>query len=118
MELENRYDKYSDYVQEVIKYLIKDVDLHENYILTLDLIADNLEMYYSAKEDIMKTGFAIVNERNQTVKNPAVQVMNSTQQMLVKLLSSFPAAPLTKGRIMKLNAIDDLEIDTLDEFLK
>lgn len=117
MDLSNRYDKYTPYVQEVIKYLIKDVDLHENYILSLDLIADNLEMYFRSKNDILTNGFAIVNERNQTVKNPSVQVMNSTQQMLVKLLASFPSSPMSKGKLEKLNLMTDFEVDNLDEFL-
>lgn len=117
MELNNRYNKYSEYVQNTIQNLIKDVDLHENYILTLDLIADNLEMYYLAKEDILKNGFAIVNERNQTVKNPAVQVMNSTQQMIAKLLVSFPTSPMSKARLTKLSSAD-FEVDSaLEEFL-
>ncbi len=117
MELNTRYEKYSDYVQNTIQNLIKDVDLHENYILTLDLIADNLEMYFLAKQDILQNGFAIVNERNQTVKNPAVQIMNSTQQMIAKLLSSFPTSPMSKARLTKLNSLD-IEMDSaLDEFL-
>lgn len=117
MDLDNRYDNYSEYVRQIIKYLTKDVELHENYILTLDLIADNLDMYYKAKEDILKNGFAIVNERNQTVKNPAVQIMNSTQQMITKLLSSFPAAPMTKVKINKLNSLIINSESELEEFL-
>lgn len=119
MDLDKRYKNYSKYVQEVIQFLVKDLDLHDNYILTLDLIADNLELYYNAKEDVKKNGFTIRNERNQTVKNPAIQIINCSQQMLVKLLASFPASPMAKGRIARLNLIDEeFEVDTLDEFLK
>ena len=63
------------------------------------------------------SGFAIVNERNQTVKNPAVQIMNSTQQMITKLLSSFPAAPMTKVKINKLNSLMINSESELEEFL-
>lgn len=113
-----RYNKYDKRVQEAIKFLTKDLELHENYILSLDLLADNLELYYQARDDIQTSGFRVENDKGMIVKNPALQSYNNCQQTIIKLLSSFPTNPLTKAKIKKLNEADITEESPLDEFMK
>lgn len=112
-----RYKKYDKRVYEAVQYLTKDLELHENYILSLDLLADNLELYYQARDDIQDRGFSITKDNGQVVKNPALQSYNNCQQTIIKLLNSFPTNPLTKARIKKLNEDGTDDSCPLDEFV-
>lgn len=116
MKLE-KYKKYGDRVYEAIKDLTQDLELHPNYSLSLDILADNLELYYQAKDDIKMNGFRITKDNGMVVKNPALQSFNNCQQTIIKLINSFPTNPMSKAKIEKLNTTDEDYESVLNDFL-
>lgn len=114
----NKYKKYDSRVYDAMNTLVTDLELHDNYTLSLDLLADNLELYYQARDDIKKNGFRITNDKGMIVKNPALQSYNNCQQTIIKLINSFPTNPLSKAKIKKLSEVGPDDSCPLDEFMK
>ena len=116
-----RYKDFSPKVQEWMDSVIKTLknecgeDLPAAYIMQLDLLADNAEYYYQAKQCIRQNGILITGRQGDLVKNPAIAIVNNTQLFIAKLLSQFV---LTRNSKARLKEVITEEECALDEFIK
>lgn len=118
MITETTYQKYDKRVQEYMKNLTESMvqdlgNIPDSYRVSLDLIADTLEVYMKAKDDVMKNGFMVTDLKDRNAKNPSVTVMNNCQNYLHKLLSSFGWTLLSKQKIKHLDGLDKDYLDDL-----
>lgn len=117
MDLLARYKNYDKRTQEAIRLLVNELALSDSYLTSLDLLAINYDMMFDAIDDIKKNGYTIIPENGtKPVKNHACQTFNNTQQTILKIINSFPANPLSKAHIKKLNLKEE-EKSPLEEFL-
>jgi len=117
MNYKDRYKKYRPEVQEQMNNIIDNYEIEDGYLLTLDLLAINLDLMYTSIDSIKSEGFETTDYKKRVVKNHAVQQLNSSQQTIIKLLNNFPSSTMMKERIKKLSLIDDSGDSPLDEYL-
>lgn len=115
MNVKKVYKNYNPEVQEYMSNLIKCLeqdykDIPDSWRISLDLIADNYNLYLKAKKDIDENGLFRVDKLNRTFKNQAISVMNNAQQMLTKLLSNFALTPMSKSKMKQLDIETDDDI--------
>ncbi len=99
---------YADYSERVRKYMSiiisyleeKYGKLDEVYLITLDLIATNLDIVFNAQDSIKKDGFTIKDYKERTIKNYAIQNFNNAQAYLIKLINEFGLTPQAKRRLL------------------
>lgn len=117
----NYKDRYKDYrkeVQEQMNNIIDNYEIEDGYLLTLDLLAINLDLMYESIDSIKEHGFEKKDFKDRTVKNHAVQQLNSSQQTIIKLLNNFPSNTLAKEKIKKLSEAGyDTDDSVLDEYI-
>lgn len=115
-----RYNKYSnktqDWMNNLINSLKKEVgeEIPDSYFVSLDLIADAVELYFNAINEIKVNGLICHTPKGEKVKNPAIPVINSTQLFIHKMLSSFGLTMMSASKMKKQNLPAPNE---LDEFL-
>jgi len=118
MDYKKRYADYRAEVREQMNNIIDNYDIEDGFLLTLDLLAINLDMLYKSIDSIKKEGFEKLDFKERTVKNHAVQQFNSSQQTIIKLLSNFPSSTMMKEKIKKLSQSDGDDYNSpLDEYL-
>ena len=117
MNYKDRYKKYRPEVQEQMNNIIDNYDIEDGYLLTLDLLAINLDLMYTSIDSIKSEGFETTDYKQRVVKNHAIQQLNSSQQTVIKLLNNFPSSTMMKEKIKKLSSIDDSGESPLDEYI-
>lgn len=108
----NRYDNYDERVKEYMSILIKSLEreyrtIDDQWLISLDLIAQNYAAYLVGWDDLQKYGMYITDEKNRIQRNPALTIMNNSQAYLQKLLHSFALNPMAKSQIKKPDVIDE-----------
>lgn len=118
MNYKDRYKKYRPEVQEQMNIIIDNYEIEDGYLLTLDLIAINLDLMYESIDSIKQNGFEKKDFKDRMVKNHAVQQLNSSQQTIIKLLNNFPSNTLAKEKIKKMSeaGFDD-NTSVLDQYM-
>lgn len=97
--------KTQEYMQNVIDCLKQDYkEIPSSWRISLDLIADNYDLYLKAKEDLDKTGLQRETLRRGFYKNPNYQIMNQSQNMVINLLKQFKLTPMSKGKLKEYDA--------------
>ena len=108
--------KVQEYMQNVIDCLKQDYkDIPASWRVSLDLIADNVDIYLKAKEDIDNNGLLRKDTHGRTFKNQCFPLMTTAQDHIIKLLQSFALTPMSKSKMRNMD-IDDSE-SPLDEFM-
>lgn len=111
------FDKYDlpvkEYMENLVDCLQSDYKaIPASWLVSLELIADNYEIYLRARDDVKKGGTRIQNSRGTYVINPSFSVMNTAQNHITKLVSSFGLTPISKSKMKALdnsqNIYDDL----------
>lgn len=116
-------DIYKDYPEKVQKYMRNLVDslsrdykeIPMSWRVSLDLIADNYDIYLKAKKDIDINGIIIQGQRGNS-KNKALAVMNQAQTKIIQLMDSFALTPKSSAKIKKADKSDQFK-DELDELI-
>ena len=83
---------YKDYDERVIRYMefvIKQIEQDYNVVpaswrVSLDLIADNLMVYFKAKDDIKANGVIHYDDRGLAHKSPSCALLNVCNQNVIK----------------------------------
>ena len=117
MEAKKIYSKYDkqvqDYMQNVIDCLKQDYkNIPSSWRISLDLIADNYAIYLKAKNDVMENGLLRKDTQNRTFKNQSFSLMMATQNVIMRLLSSFGLSPMSKSKMKNMDT-DDFGIEDL-----
>lgn len=93
---DKRVSKYITSLLEVVKDDKGDID--NGYLLSLQLIADNYQMYLVSKDAIEKYGLIMQGQYGLT-KNPASTTMGQAQSALLQLIKSFGLSPEAQSKI-------------------
>jgi phage terminase small subunit len=115
-----RYMKYSRKTQEWMDNLLTTLskqcegNIPDSYFVTLDLIADSVELYFDALQRVKNDGIVIKGGRGDKVKHPAISVINNCQTFIQRMLS---ASGLTALSAAKLNKADLSQPNDLDDFI-
>ena len=120
MEAKKIYSKYDkqvqDYMQNVIDCLKQDYkNIPSSWRISLDLIADNYAIYRKAKNDVMENGLLRKDTQNRTFKNQSFSLMMATQNVIMRLLSSFGLSPMSKSKMKNMDTEDFGIEDLLNE---
>ena len=107
----NAKQRYKDYSKETQNYMQKIIDglgdqnneIPESWEVSIDMMADNYEVYYRAKTAVLTEGLIRKDNQNRTFKNQSYPLMINSQQNLVKLLMQFGLTPVSKTKIKKNN---------------
>lgn len=98
------FSKYSPEVQAMMEKVMATLtdeigdNLPSAYELDLSLLADSLELYTQARNEITTHGI-LVDSGKAKVKNPAVAVLNSTQLFISKLINQFGLTRMAKSKL-------------------
>ena len=107
--------KTQEYMQNVIDCLIQDYKtIPSAWRISLDLIADNYDMYLAAKKDLEDNGLVRKDPYDRVYKNQNFMVMNTCQNTIINLLKQFSLTPMSKSKIKKFDA-DNVTIEDLIE---
>lgn len=106
------YKEYSievqNYMWTVHSYLNKKFgSINDEWIMSLMMLADNLEMFVQCRKQIKETGLMITNRFNVLEKNPLIKVQNDAQIQIVKLLNEFALTPKSAEKIETKEEDDD-----------
>ena len=105
--------KVQEYMQNVIDCLKQDYkDIPTSWRVSLDLIADNVDIYLKAKEDIDNNGLLRKDSHGRTFKNQCFPLMTAAQNHIIKLLQSFALTPVSRAKIKNFDS-DDMEFEQL-----
>lgn len=108
---------YERYGEEVVKYmwsvhkflLNKFGYINDEWFLSLQMLADNLNMFFQCREQIATDGIFVENKFGNMDKHPLIKVQNDAQIQIVKLLNEFGLSPKSLGRLK----VEDNEDDEL-----
>lgn len=117
IDVKTVYKKYpkkvQEYMQNLIDCLTQDYKvIPTSWRISLDLIADNYDIYLKAKESIDKEGLIREDNQHRTFKNQNYNIMNSAQDKIIRLMSSFALTPMSKSKMKNLDTTalkDELE---------
>lgn len=106
---------YKDYSTEVQNYMWavhsylqkKFGTINDEWIMTLMMLADNLEMFIQCRKQIKETGLLITNRFGVLEKNSLIKVQNDAQIQIVKLLNEFALTPKSAEKIKEVEEYDD-----------
>ncbi|MCR8874881.1 P27 family phage terminase small subunit [Phocaeicola barnesiae] len=106
------YKDYSTEVQNymwaVHSYLQKKFNgINDEWVMSLMMLADNLEMFIQCRKQIKDTGLMITNRFNVLEKNPLIKVQNDAQIQIVKLLNEFALTPKSAEKIKEVEEEDN-----------
>ena len=104
------YDKQvQDYMTNVIDCLKEDYKtIPSSWRVALDLIADNYDIYLKSKALVSEQGLSSTDSKGRLTVNPSLKVMNTAQDKIQKLLSSFALTPLSRSKLKNLEQSGDL----------
>lgn len=117
---------YSDYNEKVQEYMQNVIDCLEqdygkipsSWRISLDLIADNYDVYLKAMDDVRKNGLIRTDNQNRTFKNQCFSIAAVAQTALTNLLKSFALTPMSKSKMKQFSADSIDEDDYLDNLIK
>lgn len=120
IKVEDIYKDYPDKVQEYMRNLVDSLShdyktIPMSWRVSLDLIADNYNMYLKAKADVDKNGIIIQGSRG-TTKNKAIGIMNEAQGKILQLMEAFALTPKSSAKIKKNDKAEQFK-DELDELI-
>lgn len=105
LDFYTRYNGYRIEIQEHIKYFINKLiekygELTDTYLISLDLLAMNLEIMYKSMDEIRNKGLANgVDQRYQGAKSAAMQAFFNSQNYVHKIISNFGFSPMSKSKM-------------------
>ena len=121
MDAKKKYKNYSERTQVWMQQLVDALEdggkpIQPAFMVSLDLLADAVEVYEAGMKSIREDGVMMKNDRGYKVKNPAITIVNNEQNYIVKMLPQYGLTKLAKARLAKIDDEDDGE-SPLDEFL-
>jgi phage terminase small subunit len=87
----------TEFVIEQLKQDYKQVPA--SWRISLDLIADDLDLYFALKDQLKVSGLYSTDGRGQTCKNPLLPQLDRVQGNIIHLISAFGATPMSKTKL-------------------
>jgi len=104
MDFKSRYSGYRDEIQEYMNYIVESLldkygEVYPHYIVSLDVLAMNLDIMFQAKETFKNEGFQHADHQGKQRKSGAVQAFNTAQQAAMKIMNQFGLNPMSASKI-------------------
>ena len=105
--------KTQEYMQNVIDCLKQEYkEIPSSWRISLDLIADNYDLYLKAKKDMDENGLVHRDNYGRIFKNQNFQILNTCQNTIVNLLKQFGATPMSKSKMKEFDS-DNISIEDI-----
>ena len=116
-----RYGTYSYKVQAYMKGIIEELEhdygsIPQSWLISLDMLADQLNIYYAASEDIIENGVSYINRDNRRCKSPSVTTMNNCVGTINTIIKNFALSPVGRSKIKLLESVDSDAV--VDNYVK
>ena len=103
-EILKRYQKYNEDIQGYMSYIVDSLfdkygEVYPHYLISMDVLAMNLDIMMDAKAIFDKEGFQHADGKNAQRKSGAVQAFNTSQQAALKIMNAFGLNPMSASRI-------------------
>lgn len=110
------YDKrIQDYMSLVIASLQEEYKVvPESYRISLDLLAEQLNIYFKALDAINKEGMQPLDSGRRTAKHNMIPVMQTAESKIVQLLTNFALQPFSRAKMRKLQQTTNVDDDDFD----
>lgn len=120
ISVEEMYASYSPEVRSYMKSVIDCLKKEYTHIpaawrISLDLIADNYELYLKAKKEIDTNGLITEDKLHRERKNQCLTIMTTTQNKIIQLLNNFMLTPLSRNKMKNVNK--NQIVDPLEELI-
>lgn len=111
METKERYSKYPEKVQAYMEGIIAEIkrdygSIPASWFISLDLLADQLNIYYDASQDIIENGVSYINRDNRRCKSPSVTTINNCIGAINMIIKNFALSPVGRSKIKALESAD------------
>ena len=111
----NHSEKTQEYMQNVIDCLKQEYkEIPSSWRISLDLIADNYDMYLKAKKMLDDKGLVNEDKYERVYKNHYFQMMNTCQNTVINLLKQFALTPMSKSKCKNYDS-ENISIEDLIE---
>lgn len=101
------------HINAIKKFLItKYTSINDEWLLSLSILEDNLQMFFECKERIKQDGLMITNRFGVAEKHPLIKVQNDAQIQIIKLLNEFGLTPKSVAKIR------NEETENTEDFIK
>ena len=99
-----RYSSYRKEIQEYMKYFISTLlekygEINESFIVSLDLLAMNLEVLFKSVDEMKEKGMSETDKYRGEKKSGAMQAFFNSQNYIHKLIANFGFTPAAKSKI-------------------
>lgn len=117
MTKEKLVKRYKDYREEIREYMEVIADalidtystIPETYMVSLDLLAFNLEILYKSVDEMKDKGLTDVDKYRGEKKSSSLQAFFNAQGYVHKILNSFAFTPMAKSKIREKESEVDLK---------
>lgn len=112
------HDTYRDYDERVKLFLYRvyedikkdNVKINNYFYVTLDLLANQLLLYYRALDAINKdAALSTEDSYRRQAKSPNIAILNHAHQEIMKILDDYGLSPFASAKIKRLNSTDTEE---------
>jgi phage terminase small subunit len=99
----DRGKRVVEYMELVVEQIERDYNaVPPSWRVSLDMIADNLMLYFDALDDIKKYG-QVIHTNGKTEINPACRLLKDANQTIFKLVTNFALTPMSKSKMKKVD---------------
>lgn len=112
---DERTIQYMEYVVEALNAEYKSIPAY--YRISLDLLADQLDVYFEAKDYIKEVGSVQRDSQGRLSKNNQHSVLQATEAKITGLLQAFALTPFTKIKMKKMKELAETEEDSFESLV-
>lgn len=103
INIEERYVDFSQQTIEAVKLIYEAIcertNFQKEYLISLDLLAMNIQMYNEARKYLLKSGFIYTTSGGFPKAHPAYSVMSQQFANIRKTLADMGLTPQAESRI-------------------
>lgn len=113
-EILTRYNNYREEIQEYMKFFVSNLqdkygEISESFVVSLDLLAMNLEVLFNARDEMKDKGLTENDKYHGEKKSGSLQAFFNAQNYIHKLIASFGFTPMSKSKIKDNTDVNDVQ---------
>lgn len=110
----SRYESKRDEIKEYMKYFVESLEekyekVPEAFVVSLDMLAFNLEVLFKSMDEMKDKGMTEVDKYRGEKKSAAMQSFFNSQNYIHKLIASFGFTPAAKSKIKENQDAGDVQ---------
>lgn len=117
MDIKIHAERFSNKIVKTIEKSLKKRygDVPKEFTITLELLDDNISMWYEAKQTVKEEGLLITDRFGVKHPHPLIKIAYDCQNQIYKLLTEFGLTAKSKN---KLDLDTDADGDAAEELLR